>query len=344
MKITPVASPAAVQQVSSNEASAKARAVAAFAAAQSPVPQDQNHVSAEETVQVQAQSEDIGQEHNTEETTTEETKVAKPAEQDPELRKQFLQLARHEKQLRAKAQQAQQQLQERENAIAAREAAIEAQSQKYQTGYVSQERIKQDLLSVAAEAGLSYDEVAQQLLNQPNRDPRTESIMAKMQAKIDALEAAQEGAKKSQSEAQTQAYQAAVKQIDLDVKQLVKTDPNFETIAKTGSSKEVTKLIERTFQEDGILLSVEEAAQEVEDYLVEKYTKISSIDKIKQRMSQANAKQTTKAPGQTQAGIKQAPQQQQPPQMKTLTNANSSTRQLSARERALLAFKGELKS
>lgn len=340
MKVTPVASPAAVQQVSSNEALAKARAVAAFAQASSPVPQNQNAVSPEETVNTQSQDSGTTEEQ----APVEETKVAAPAEQDPELRKQFLQLARHEKQLRAKAQQAQQQLQERENAIAAREAAIEAQSQKYQTGYVSQERIKQDLLSVAAEAGLSYDEVAQQLLNQPSRDPRTEAMIAKLEAKIQSLEAANEGAKKSQSESQAQAYQAAVKQIQMDVNQLVKSDPNFETIAKTGSSKEVTKLIERTFQEEGILLSVEEAAQEVEDFLVEKYTKISNIDKIKQRMSQANAKQTTQASSQTQAGSPKAQQTQQPPQMKTLTNAASSTRQLSARERALLAFKGELKS
>ena len=52
-------------------------------------------------------------------------------------------------------------------------------------------------------------------------------------------------------------------------------------------------------------------------------------------MAQANASQAN-SEVKTQANTKQ------PQSMKTLTNAASSSRQLSAKERAILAFKGEL--
>jgi hypothetical protein len=74
----------------------------------------------------------------------------------------------------------------------------------------------------------------------------------------------------------------------------------------------------------------------VEDYLVDEAVKLANIGKIKKRLSTAPA-----VPAKTE---KQTPTNKQPQTMKTLTNATASTRQLSARERALLAFKGELKS
>lgn len=83
-------------------------------------------------------------------------------------------------------------------------------------------------------------------------------------------------------------------------------------------------------------MSVEEAAQEVEDYLADEAWKLAQTKKIKSRYSNSSA--TNENTG------KQSPspnQQQQP--MKTLTNNVSSTRKLSARERALLAFEGKLK-
>jgi phosphopentomutase len=121
----------------------------------------------------------------------------------------------------------------------------------------------------------------------------------------------------------------------MEASSLVKNDPNFEAIRASGKGavKQVVQLIERTFDQDGILLTVEEAAQAVEDHLVEEATKLTRIGKIQQRLA-ANAK-TAQKPVQTTG--------QSPQASKTLTNTMSTARPLSARERALLAFKGELK-
>jgi hypothetical protein len=95
-------------------------------------------------------------------------------------------------------------------------------------------------------------------------------------------------------------------------------------------------LIEKTFKEDGILLSVEEAAKEVEDELVSQLSKYAQ--KIK-KLQQKFAPQSKAAPQQP-VNNKTAGQQQQPG--KTLTNSMGASRPLSTRERAILAFENKL--
>jgi hypothetical protein len=157
--------------------------------------------------------------------------------------------------------------------------------------------------------------------------------------KIAKLEQAIEQGNKNAVDRDQAGRAAAIKQISTDAKNLIKSDPvAYEAIAKTGTVKEVVDLITKTFDKDGVLLSVEEAAEEVENYLVEENFKMStSINKIKQRMAAANASQNT-------SGEKTQASNKQPQTMKTLTNAASSSRQLTQRERAILAFKNELKS
>lgn len=347
MQVKPVASPAAIQQAPSNAQAAKARAVAAFQAASpaqasQPVVQNQNSISPEEMGAIRAperQEDSIVEQ----EQVAEEIEAATPPEpekpkEDPALSRQFAQLARQERALRAKAQQQEQSLRAREAALQAREQELNSKDQTYKQGYISRDTLKQDPLSILAEAGISYEELTQQIMSQQPVDPRLQNTIGQLKQQIQELKQANDDAKKSYAENQTQAYQAAVKQITSDVKQLVSSDPNYEAIRATGSTKDVVDLIERTFNKDGILLSVEEAAQKVEDYLVEESLKLTRIEKIKRKMQEVAPKASSR-PAQPQA----ANQQKQPQPMKTLTNATSSTRQLSAKERAILAFKGELK-
>ncbi len=342
MKIQPVSSPAAIQQAPPTDS--KARAIEAFnrATAQSPVI-DQNNISVEELGAITTKSsgqEDVVEDTDLSQSDTTEVvqETEKPAE-DPALSRQFAQLARQEKALRAKFQQQEQQFKAREEALKQREAALQTPQQVDQTKYISRDMLKNDALTALAEAGVSYEELTQQIISQQPKDPRLEATINKLQAKIDALEKQNETAQKSYEDQQTQAYQAAVKQIEEDVKKLVYTDPTFETIKASKATKDVVELITETYHKDGVLLSVEEAAQQVEDYLADQYTKFANLNKIKQRMSQSSATKTpatpTQKPGQTT--------EKQPQPMKTLTNNTASSRQLSAKERAILAFKGQLK-
>lgn len=349
MKLTPVSSPAAIQQAPSDNAASKARAVAAFNAApttgqaqETPVA-NPNAVSAEEisairapsqepTTQVQAQAEEHA------EAPAEAPESQPEKKPDTKASQEWARLARQERILRAKAKEQEAKFIQREEALKAREAEASAKSELNQKGYISIEELKRDILGAAEKAGLSYDEIANQMMNPVKIDPRLQAHMDRLQAKIDSLEKASIEGNERATKQQQDSYNAAVKQIEIDTRNLVNSDPNFQTIKETKSVRDVVELITKTYEKDGILMTVEEAAQEVENYLVDEALKLTRIDKIKRKLQppQANgAGQKTSAPAATKGATQ--------PQMKTLTNAVSSTRKLSGRERAMLAFKGELK-
>lgn len=298
---------------------------------------NQSSVSAEELSAVkpkesQVVSESQGQINNNE-ASTEAPKAETKAAEDP-LSTQYANLARKEKALRAKALQQEQSLKAKEAAIAAKEAELRAKEQEYQSKYIPKDKLTNDTLNALAEAGLTYDQITELMLNQQNPQKMQEiQLNKKLEAKIQELEDKISKTQKSAEEQQTQAYKQAVNQIRNETKSLVEADPTFETIKATGSIDDVVQLIEETFKQEGVLLSVEDAAREVEEYLVEEAMKIAKLNKIQQRL----------APAPKPAEPKQEPPKQQQT-LKTLTNSISSPEKLSARDRAILAFKGELKS
>lgn len=358
MKLTPIANPNAIPTQGTPESVRTAKAVAAFnrgassydKTPEAPVQQAQaqetpvlnpNSVSPEELSAIQPKEAQPVEtiDNNTEQEATPKPEEVKVEAKDPQLTKQFAELARQERILRAKAQKQQQELRAREEALKAREDAITASNKQYEQGYISKDRLKSDPLGVLAEAELSYDELTQRLLTQQPRDPRVDAHIGRLEAQIAELRADAQASKKTQAQAQQDAYKAAVKQIERDASALVKLNPiDYEAIVKTNSVRDVVELIEKTWEKNGIVLDVEEAAKEVENYLVEEgVNTISRIDKIKKRLSlSASASQAPKE--KTLA----KPQIQGP--MKTLTNSTASSRKLSARERAVQranGFKGD---
>ena len=348
MKVTPLAGPQSIQQTTTTNSDARSRAIAALTGQGATQGNTQEHpvanannISAEEISAVKASqpTETIDNSTSTEDTTQAAVET-KPAV-DPETDKKFQELTRQERILRAKAQKQAADLKTAQDALNAREAALAAREAKLDPNqYIERSRLKADPLSVMAETGLSYEEVTEQLLRQTPKDPRVEAELNSLKQVIKNLEAKLDNGEKAQNEQRTADYQNALKQIERDASAMVKSDPEtYEAIAKTGSVKAVTKLIERVYREEGVLLSIEEAAEQVEEELIDQGIKTySNIDKIKKRLAAANASTATAKP---QDKKTEAKSQQQQPQMKTLTNAQASTRKLSARERALLAFKGE---
>lgn len=353
MQVKPVASRSEIQPTSSNQTSLTARAVQAFnqagaqQAQQHPVP-NPSQISPEDVGAIRSNTSEDERSLETEGQATQEASeapqeaITKPTEQQDSDSRRFAQMARREKELRIRAQKQDEALRAREAALTAKEQEL---SSKYKTdynGYYSKDQIKQNYLQVLVDSGVPIEEAVQQLVNTSNqpRDIRTEATITELRQQIQELKTANEDSKKSQIEAQNQQYQAAVKQIRTDVSKLVYTDPTFETIKATNSIKDVVELITETYNKDGVLLSIEDAANQVEDYLVDEAMKLTKLQKIQKKYAESSAKsKPTSTPSQTQGT---GPKQTQ--QMKTLTNAVASSRPLSARERALLAFKGELKS
>ncbi len=317
----PVPKPAASESAHTSTASdARARAIAKLTGA--PAQSQEHPVSNPTNVAPEEMTAVTGQT-----TPVDAPQAPKEVTAPPEvpLSSQYAQLARKEKQLRANANAVKAQ----EAAIKAREDAVKAKEAEMQSQYVPKERIAKDPLKVLQEQGYTADQITQMLLNAPDpAQAQQAAVIDELRAEIQALKTGQETAKKNFDDTQTQNYTQAVNNIRLETKQLVAADEAFETIRATNSEEDVVSLITKTFKADGILLTVEEAAAAVEEYLVEEGMKIAALKKIQSRMK---PKEVTQAPQQTEGATKP----------KTLTNTMGSTRPLSAKERAILAFKGE---
>ncbi len=247
---------------------------------------------------------------------------------DEALSSHYAILARKEKALR----QREQQLRAKEAATRAQEEAAKAPPKPAfdESKYIPKDRLTQDPFAVLGELGLTYDQLTEFAMNAPKQEQIMMSNELKaLKAELAALKGETEQTKKTFQESQDLSRTQAIASIKAEVSSLVRQDPSLEMIKSTSSIDDVVGLIEKVYDTDGILLTVEEAAQEVENYLTEEALKLSKLKKIQQRLQPSNA-----------AAPKTTGQPQKTP-LKTLTNSIASSRQLSARERAILAFKGE---
>lgn len=242
---------------------------------------------------------------------------------------------------------AQRQREERERAAQAERERVQAERQQEQRDLAAARaqiaRLKTDPYGVMLDLGLTADQVAGLLMQQPDvpsqKITQLEAELAKARQDI-------EGLRNGQSEQQSQSRESAKKQIAHDVRTIVKADTTLEAMNAYGDEavQAVVALIERTFDEDGILMDTSEAITEVEEYLVEQSLKAANIGKVKARMTPAEANAVIEAA----AAAPAAPQPQQKPQkMKTLSTAMvpgtpSKLNAAQRRERAILAFQGKL--
>lgn len=238
----------------------------------------------------------------------------------------YAELARKEKALRAKEESWKTQLAEKEQGWLAKE-------QEYQQKYIPKDRLLQDTLGTLQEAGLSYEQLTQLVMNPPSQEAL---INMQLQNKIKELESKLDSKfnsfEENQKAAQSKQYEQAVNQIRGQVKNLITTDADtFELINAHGEEAQeaVVKYIEDYYKENNQVLSVQDAAKEVEAYLLEESKKLFELKKLKSML----------AP-------QEQPTQQdlaKPQAHKTLTNTNatSTQRPMSRRERAIAAFNGQ---
>lgn len=261
-----------------------------------------------------------------------------PGAEKPEesLAPRFAALARQQKLIRREQQ-----------ALMAREAAIKAQKAEYETNYIPRAKLKENLLEVAIQEGYSYDQIAELLLKQT--EPASPQL-TQMQAEMAKMRQAQEEATKKWQDAEAFKEQQAEKQITMEAKLLIDSDPEYETIKSDPHGAEaVVLLIKKTLEAGGGFLSVEEAARRVEEHLLDEAVKKANLKKVRAKLfpesvAPANPGMKTHPSTQAQLSPQRAPQQQI---IRTLTNAASSSPSRSMtpqekRQRAVLAFMGQL--
>lgn len=251
-----------------------------------------------------------------------ESPVEATAGKDEQLSPKFAALARKEKILI-----------QRNRELRVREDALKAKEAEYLSAYIPKSKLKEDPMTVINEAGVTYDELVANILNQ---DPQSQAYK-KIEQRFKELEDRQASAMKAIEEDKNRSYEQAVKQITTEATMLIDADPAYETIKEEGAADAVVELIKQTFDTSGVLMSIEDAAKEVENYLIEEGIRKANLKKVKAKLTPIEQVQE----------VQKQQTKQLSPQVKTLTNDMvASSKPLSDRERkqrAIMAFKGILK-
>jgi hypothetical protein len=219
-----------------------------------------------------------------------------------------------------------------------KEQAWKQKEEEYSQKYIPRDKLETDPLGMLSELGYDNERVAQMLLNPQAPVP---PYVEKLLKKIEALEQGQQQSKTEAEKQQQAQYETAINQVRNDVMNLVKTNESFEGIRASGAEEAVVQLIVETYNTENRLMSVEDAAQAVEDYVLEEALKLANIGKVKSKFAPPPV-EVPEAQPQKQNII---PRQQS--QLKTLTNSQTVSSRApqtdrDRRARAIAAFQGKL--
>jgi hypothetical protein len=242
--------------------------------------------------------------------TDNEEKAPPAAEETKPLSPQFAALARQRRALQVK-----------ERDLQARERALESAPPKGAEELKA--RLKSEPLSVLQEAGVTYDQLTEALLNNQN------GINPEVIKLREELKALKEGVDKTLTDRDAQAEAAALADMQRTAERLIETGDEYEMVRETRSIPKVMELIKRTWKQDGEVLDPSEALRLVEEDLISETLKTAAIKKVKAKLAPPAPAVTPPAP---------KPQTQQQPVMRTLTNRDTSIAPLSRKERAMKAF------
>lgn len=246
------------------------------------------------------------------------------------LSPKFAALAKREKAVR-----------EATRAFQAEKAKLQEQLKEIEAAKSWKESLTKNPLQVLQDAGITYDQLTQIMLNQP---PQGDPELLKIQKELEAVKAAQEQERQRAEQHQKSQYEQAKKQMAIDAKAYIASNPEFEAIANGGDEaiEAMVALIEHDFNEKGSIPSIEEVAREIEDALVEE-----EFNRVQRAMNLKKIQAKLKPPvPPAEAEQTPAPQAQTPQTQTTLSNrmVQSTTKPMTARERrerAIAAFMGQ---
>lgn len=218
------------------------------------------------------------------------------------------QLARIAKQRRA--------LQLKEQEILNREKAL--QSATPNNPGIAIERLKSDPIGTLRENGITYDDLTQAIL----KSQENQEVYA-LREKVSALE---KGIDEKFQAQNAQSEKQVLAEMRREAIQLAKASDDFELVREMRSIPDVMRLIEQTYRKTGEVLEVRQAMKLVESELLKDAQRIAKAKKLQSEFVNPHLQQT------------QA--QQRYTGMRTLTNKQNATPQMSPKARALAAFWG----
>lgn len=257
--------------------------------------------------------------------TAKPQEIPQPQEEKEAARNQ--QMMRRERMMREekRAWQAEKQ------AIMAEKAQLEADAKAYKT---YKERLTNDTMGLLSENGVTSEQLTSILLNQPDL---TAQEVRLLKTKITSLEENQNRVADQIKEQQEKAYTQAVNQIRSEIKLMVQGSEEFEAISNMNATEAVVEYIKQSFDQTGTIMSIEEAAKDVEEHLVEQALKMAQMKKLQSKLN-------TQRPN--EMAISKPPQVTPTKSIPTLTHStmpnSKPTSEKERRERAIAAFQGRL--
>lgn len=179
-------------------------------------------------------------------------------------------------------------------------------------------RLKAEPLSVLLESGVTYDQLTQAILADQNGNS---SQLRQLEAKIKALE---EGVDQKLTAREAQAERQVYAEMQREASQLA-TRAEFELVRESRSVPKVMDLIKQVWKTEGQVMDVHEAMTLVENELIKDALKLANLEKVRGQIMP----------------VQPAQPQQRP--MRTLTNRDTASVPLSAKQRAVAAFYGQLR-
>lgn len=222
----------------------------------------------------------------------------------------------------AKAKRA---LQVKERELQQREAQLKTQNPASNEDLIA--KLKSNPLSVMLENGVTYDQL-------------TEAIIAQQSGntpEINALKAELAALKEHVGNQFTTRDQQAEQQVLADIKkeaiQLAKGE-QFEAIREAKAENQVVELIHRTWKKTGEILDTHEAAELVENQLIDEALPFAKLSKVQKRLTPAEA---------AQVEVQLPTPKPNTKIMRTLTNRDTASPIMDKRARAIAAMQGTLK-
>lgn len=208
--------------------------------------------------------------------TTVETKSPEAVTLSPQLTA----LARKEQAFR-KQEQA---FKAKEQEFKANQTAFEAKQAEY-AGYA---KLKESLTakdySILDELGVSYEEWTNYLLSKGEGATPENQALAELRNELKSVKDKQAESETKQKEAVDKQYEATVNQYRKEIQSLIASDPSFETVKELKAEEHVLQHILDTFNEDGEVLTVSDAAQEVEEKLLEDALAMARLKKVQDKI------------------------------------------------------------
>lgn len=168
----------------------------------------------------------------------------------------------------------------RESEFAQREKSLADRLAKADRFDDLQSKLAKKDFSAAEELGMTYEQYTEYLLKKQASEDPGEQRYRNVESKLEQLQKAQE-------EQTVQEYQANQKLWKQEIAKTIEDNADFSTIKELGLQHIVLKHINDSFDEDGVELTVDQAAKEIEDAVIARAEKFASVSKIKKKFEEA---------------------------------------------------------